>query len=178
MNKKDIIQIIKDAESKIDKIIFSSDDNSKNGIGCNQFRELANICGSAECYEEIELLVRYNEAKDRPKQSGRHGSSWDCLMKDGKMTLADIVISCMEKIKAQSEGSSCLENLSLFFGYFYWNARIWAAENSEKPNGNQRSNGNQRFNGNQKPNSNQKPNGNQKFNGNQKPYNNSGKRGQ
>lgn len=135
MNKKDIIQIIKEAEPKIDKIIFNSDDNSKNGIGCNQFRELADICRSAECYEEVELLVRYNEAKDRPKQNfkdkaPRHGSSWDCLMKDGRTTFAGIVISCMEKIKAQSEGNSCLENLSLFFGYFYWNARIWAAENS------------------------------------------------
>ncbi len=134
MNKKDIIQIIKNIEPQIKKGIFN-DDNTNKGIGCNQFRELANICNSAECYEEVELLVRYNEAKDCPKQNykdkaPRHGNSWDCLMKDNKTTLAEIVISCMEKIKAQSDENNCLKNLSLFFGYFYWNARIWAAENS------------------------------------------------
>lgn len=134
MNKKDIIKIISSVEAQINKSIFN-DDNTNKGIGCNQFRELANICNSAECYEEVELLVKYNEAKDRPKQNykdkaPRHGSSWDCLMKDNKTTLAEIVISCMEKIKAQSDENNCLKNLSLFFGYFYWNARIWAAENS------------------------------------------------
>ena len=134
MNKKDIIKIISGVENQINKSIFN-DDNTNKGIGCNQFRELANICNSAECYEEVELLVRYNEAKDRPKQNykdkaPRHGNSWDCLMKDNKTTLAEIVISCMEKIKAQSDENNCLKNLSLFFGYFYWNARIWAAENS------------------------------------------------
>lgn len=139
MNKKDIIQIIKNVEPQINKDIFNDYNNKSanndNGIGCNQFRELADICNSAECYEEIELLVKYNEAKDRPKPKKKdkifeHGKSWDCLMMDGKTTFAGIVISCMEKIKAQSDENNCLKNLSLFFGYFYWNARIWAAENS------------------------------------------------
>lgn len=139
MNKKDIIQIISSVEPQIKKSIFN-DDNTTKGMGCNQFRELANICGSAECYEEIELLVKYNEAKDRPKpkkddKTPQHGKSWDCMMNDGKTTLADIVISCMEKIKSQSGEGECLKNLSLFFGYFYWNARIWAAENRLKSPG-------------------------------------------
>lgn len=138
MNKKDIIKIISDVEAQIKKSIFSSD-NTNKGIGCNQFRELADICNSAECYEEVELLVRYNKAKDRPKQDKdkppKHGSSWDCLMNDNKTTFAGIVISCMEKIKAQSDENSCLKNFSLFFGYFYWNSRIWAAKNKMQFNG-------------------------------------------
>ncbi len=132
MNKKDIIQIISNVEAQIDKSIFKDDDNK--GIGCNQFRELADICNSAECYEEVELLVRYNEAKDCPKPN-KLPKSWNHFMKDGRTTFADIVISCMEKIKAQSDENSCLENLSLFFGYFYWNSRIWATENSMQSNG-------------------------------------------
>lgn len=129
MNKKDIIQIISGVEDQIEKSIFSGD-NTNNGIGCNQFRELADICNSAECYEEVELLVRYNEAKDcPPPNSNKFPKSWNHPMRDGR-SFADIVIDCMKKIKEQSDENNCLKNLSLFFGYFYWNARIWAAQNS------------------------------------------------
>lgn len=128
MNKKDIIQVISGVEAQIDKSIFKDDDNK--GIGCNQFRELANICNSAECYEEVELLVRYNEAKDcPPPKSDKSPKSWNRLMKDSR-TFAGIVIDCMKEIKDQSDENNCLKNLSLFFGYFYWNARIWAAKNN------------------------------------------------
>lgn len=127
MNKRDIIQLIKNVESNINKKIFKDDSRSKNDtsnnqIGCGQFRELAAICRNAECYDEVELLVRYNEAKVSK------GTSWNCLMIDNKNTFADIIVSCMKEIKAKSGADSCLKDLSLFFGYFYWHSRIWAAE--------------------------------------------------
>lgn len=133
MNKQEIIMLIKNVESNIDKEVFKDDSHSKNDtsnnkIGCGQFRELAAICRSAECYDEVELLVRYNEAKDSDQ------TSWNCPMKDNKSTFADIIISCMKEIQAESGADYCLKDLSLFFGYFYWNSRIWAAEHKKHSN--------------------------------------------
>ncbi len=123
MTKKQIIDIINKAIPTIDKDLFDDKNDSKK-IGCNQFRELAGICRHAECYEEIEMLIRYNEAKSKEKNN-----SWAMNMKDGKTTFAGIVVDCMQKVKNASDGDEdCLNNLSMLFGYFYWNARIWTAE--------------------------------------------------
>lgn len=124
MNKKEIIGIVNDAVSKeIDKSVFG-DDEKGDKIGCNQFRELSALCLKAECYEEIELQIKYNKAKINGNKS------WNKKSISGK-ALADIVIKCMEKIRDKSSDEDCLNNLSLMFGYFYWNARICAAKNNE-----------------------------------------------
>ena len=136
MTKKEIIGIVDGAiKSQIDTSVFKGDNQNKPGIGSNQFREFANICLRAECYEEVELQVMYNKAKDYPndkKNPQKRGNSWDKLMLNKKDTLADIVISCMRKVRENSSEEDCLKNLSLMFGYFYWNARIYAAENKNK----------------------------------------------
>ena len=101
---------------------------SRDKIGNNQFRELASICRNADCYEEIELLINYNTAK-------ADGGSWANLIEYSttinhsvKKKFGNIIVDQMKIIKTQSEndGDSVLENLSLFFGYMYWNARIWS----------------------------------------------------
>ena len=150
MTKQEIIEIISNAVPRIDKSIFG--ENGKNMIGSNQFRELAALCRRAECYEEIELLIRYNEAKAIvEKKDDVERNSWAALMKGGKESFAEIVVECMNSIKKASgnDETQCMQNLSLFFGYFYWNARIWTAQNklkysqtpADKPqNGNNRGN--------------------------------------
>lgn len=126
MNKQEIITIVKNTINTIDTSVFCSDEQRKgqSGIGSNQFRELASICRSAECYEEIVLLIQYNEAKD-------NGKSWSKKMKNSA-TLAKCIINGMEEIKKLSDEESCLDNLCLYFGYFYWNARIFAKKNSDE----------------------------------------------
>lgn len=131
MDKKEIITIIKNIEPELDKEVFIGEERpgkSSEGIGCNQFRELAGICRRAECYDEVELLVLYNKSKAKP------GNSWNRVMKGGKKTLADIIVSCMRTIREQSDDDNVLNELSLFFGYLYWNSRIWAAENKAADN--------------------------------------------
>lgn len=61
--KEQIIQIVKSMEGKIGKEKLGALFNKDDGIGCNQFRDLASTCRQADCYEEIELLVQYSTAK-------------------------------------------------------------------------------------------------------------------
>ncbi|MBP0956202.1 MAG: hypothetical protein J5997_02415 [Oscillospiraceae bacterium] len=135
MTKQEIIGVINEAVPKIKTDIFKEEGDKKN-IGCNQFRELANICRHSDCYEEIEMLIRYNEAKCIENKKGVIvRSSWAAYMKDGKTSLASLLRCCMNTIRDRSENEeSCMQNLSLLFGYFYWNARIWAAENKVAQN--------------------------------------------
>lgn len=130
MTKQEIIGIINEAVPKIKTDIFKEEGDKKN-IGCNQFRELANICRHSDCYEEIEMLIRYSEAKCIETKKGEIvRSSWAAYMKDGKTSLASVIQNSMEKILEKSDSEEgCMKDLSLFFGYFYWNARIWAAQN-------------------------------------------------
>ena len=152
MTKQEIIGIINEAVPKIKTDIFKEEGDKKN-IGCNQFRELANICRHSDCYEEIEMLIRYSEAKVKATNI-----SWAAAMKDNKSSFAEIIINCMKEIRGKSpDEKDCMKDLSLFFGYFYWNARIWAAENkaaesnfSDNRGGNSSYNNNFRNNGNNK----------------------------
>lgn len=137
MEKKQIIEIINRVVPEINTKIFTDDtsnNSNKKGIGSNQFRELAGICRHAECYEEIEMLIRYNEAKALgEKKRDLKLCSWASLMKDGKTSFASISVKCMREIRSASDNDEqCLHDLSLFFGYFYWNARVWSAENKQK----------------------------------------------
>ncbi len=191
MNKKEItkqkiIGIVNDAISnKIDKSVFADDD--KYGIGCNQFRELSALCLRAECYEEIELQIKYNKAKISDDKS------WNKKPQNGK-ALADVVIECMEQIKKyyknQLQESNeqqkkeieaiILKNLSLMFGYFYWNARICAAENKENyinKKQNDSNNHSQQNSGSYQKNYNGYNKSNNNRNGNYKNGNNGWKRG-
>lgn len=125
MTKFELIKLIERNENRIDESVFVNDDRSGNKLGLNQFRELAEICASAECFEEIELLMGYNIAKDKDK------NSW-AKEKDG-VSVGKVILGCMKEIeeKSKKDGDNVLKNLSLFFGYMYWKARIWAAERSQ-----------------------------------------------
>lgn len=154
MTRKEVINVVNDVKSKLDTSVFSEEEGKKGKIGCNQFRELSSICRVAECYSEIELLVKYNEAKAQP------GSSWGKNMKNNQ-TLAWCVIEGMEKIRSASDDEDCMNNLCLYFGYMYWYARIFAAENKNN-------------NSDNKPNYSGGKNNNNKNNNNK--YNNGGRR--
>lgn len=133
MTKKEILELIEDniaPNNDKERKFFSSVDKNNNvsssdeKTGNNQYRELANMCLAAQCYEEIKILIQYKEAKNDK------GISWSRRYKDS--TFAKEIISCMDKIKEQHDkdvdDKDCLNDLSLFFGYMYWNARIWSAE--------------------------------------------------
>ncbi len=129
MTNKEIIEIIdKDFKPYVSKSVFSNDNETVKSpkIGNNQFRELANICKTAQCYEEIELLVEYNTAK------AENAKSWKNEYNGKK--LGDVVVECMRIIKSKSENDDkhILINLSQFFGYLYWNARVWSDESTDK----------------------------------------------
>ena len=96
-------------------------DNRK--IGCNQFRDISALCRGAECYEEIEMLIRYSMSKCNS------GASWmfDC---GGGTMFGSIILECMEDIY-NTDKKKCTEDLELFFGYLYWQSRIWAAESQK-----------------------------------------------
>ena len=100
MTKKDIISLVEEIGKDIGnqkKFLFS--ENETNGkIGNNQFRELASICRSAECYDEIELLIKYNTAKSI---KNKKDESWAVLC--GNKRFGDVVIEKMEKIQEKEE---------------------------------------------------------------------------
>lgn len=136
MTNKELLKIIdKNIAPKTDreKTFFASKDKKNNvssadeKTGNNQYRELANICLNAECFEEIELLIMYKEAKTV------NGISWSKSYKN--KNLAKIILECMKIIKDKSTDENnnyndevCRNNLSLFFGYLYWSARVWSAD--------------------------------------------------
>lgn len=129
MTKKDIIALVNEIGSCISKeersLLFVKEGTSGNNkkIGCNQFRDIASLCKSAECYEEIEMLIRYNMAKCK------NGESWmfNC---GNKKLFGEIVLGNMSKINNAEikNDTEVLKSLELYFGYLYWQSRIWTAE--------------------------------------------------
>ena len=133
--KSDIIQLIKQMETDIGNNtlygLFNSSysaDGKKN-VGCNQFRGIASDCRAAECYEEIMLFIRYTQSKaDRD-------ASWKTKCANGK-PFGELVTDYMEKVKAlcgENAGwDEVRETIRMFFGYLYWQSRIWA-DQCERP---------------------------------------------
>lgn len=135
MKKRDIIGIVSEMETHIGKKNLSSlfvKENSKNDnkkIGCNQFRDIAALCRGAECFEEIEMLIRYNMAKCRS------GESWMFNCKDGEL-FGDIILDNLSEIKRadKENDNEVRKSFELYFGYLYWQSRIWAAESASYGN--------------------------------------------
>lgn len=128
LEKKQILLLVKELGEQIGSEnlgeLFQEDkEQSDYKIGHGQFRELAALCSAAECYDEIELLVQYNTAK------AKQGRSWAKMCRNQKF--GDLVVSFMQKIKAVDQNASeaeVLKDLMHFFGYLYWQARVWSAE--------------------------------------------------
>lgn len=127
-HKKDILLIITQMESEIGRSamqsLFDSSGNAtgEKKVGCNQFREIANDCRIADCYEEILLLLRYTEAKSK------NGVSWKTKCSNNK-TFGEIVIANMSKVRSfanQNDWDTVKELLQMYFGYLYWQSRVWA----------------------------------------------------
>ena len=135
--KKEILGFIKDIKQDIGEAALSGlfDGTEKasgaKGIGCGQFRELAMDCRVAECYDEMLLLIRYNQAK-----VSREKTSWKTVCANGK-TFGDIIADHMEKVRAlcgeNAEWDDMREPMQLFFGYLYWQSRVWADEYAGAP---------------------------------------------
>ena len=128
--KEQIIQIVKGMEGKIGKEKLGALFNKDDGIGCNQFRDLASTCRQADCYEEIELLVQYSTAKAKitrdKKTKELEGKSWKTKISDGR-TFGELVVSCMREVREiDPTHAQEMYLLELFFGYLYWQSRIWS----------------------------------------------------
>ena len=140
LKKEQILKWIQELGNSIGKENLSElfqDDKAQGDkkIGHGQFRELAALCGSAECYEEIELLVKYNTAK------AAYGQSW--AKKCGSQQFGDMIVSYMEKIKeSEQNAADVLPDLMHFFGFLYWQSRVWSMENPEQKNNDKNSNWN------------------------------------
>lgn len=124
MDKKNIIEMVSNmkqdiGETNINRIFSDVKSDNNNSIGTSQFVEIANLCNSAECYEEIELLIQYNIAKAK-------GKSWAFPCNNNK-TFGSIVIKCMEKVHKDNNDDdiNTLKDLSLYFGYLFWQAKVW-----------------------------------------------------
>lgn len=135
--KEEIIRIVADMENQIGTDIMGdlfqkeSTNSSDEKIGTNQFREIASMCTKAEIYEEIELLVKYTIAKVIPEKKKKNGEIQEAVYKSwkkicsNKKWFGENVLDAMAKVKALDENNT-LKNMELFFGYLYWQARIWA----------------------------------------------------
>ena len=120
--KKQILDIVAAMETqigteKLPGLLSRESRGEGNQIGCNQFREIAALCRQAESCEEIKLMIQYNIAKSKDD------ISWKYKCSNGKR-FGDIVLSSMDKVIAIND--EVLENMELYFGYLYWQARVWA----------------------------------------------------
>lgn len=141
LEKKQIILMVQELGRRIGNSDLGDlfQDDTKQGdnkIGHGQFRELAALCGAAECYEEIELLVKYNTAKAAEKV--KIGKSWAkrCQRCDNQR-FGDLIIDYMKKIKeTEQNAADVLADMMHFFGYLYWQSRVWSMENPVQKNDN------------------------------------------
>ncbi|MBR3045476.1 MAG: hypothetical protein IKI45_13470 [Oscillospiraceae bacterium] len=121
IGKEDLSELFQDDTAQGDK-----------KIGHGQFRELASLCSAAECYEEIELLVKYNTAKAKSQKSWAK----ECFACKNKK-FGDLIIEYMRRIKeTEPNDTDVLKDLMHFFGYLYWQSRVWSMENPSQSNGN------------------------------------------
>lgn len=136
--KEEIIKIVTDMENQIgtekmgDLFQKESISSKDTKIGSNQFRDIASMCAKAESYAEIELMIKYNIAKANIEKS------WKLICSNNKI-FGDIILDSMNKVTKIDE-TKILENMELFFGYLYWQARIWADRYSNDSNKNKNHN--------------------------------------
>ena len=122
--KEEIIRIVTDMENQIGTDIMGdlfqkeSTSSKDKKIGSNQFRDIASMSAKAESYAEIEHMIKYSIAK------ANDGKSWKLKCRNNKI-FGDIILDSMKKVTKIDE-TKILENMELFFGYLYWQARIWA----------------------------------------------------
>lgn len=120
--KEQVIDIVKAMEKQIGTDVmgdlFDKENGNNKKIGSNQFRNIAATCRKAESYEELELMIQYSIAK----VGGTYSWKTDCA---NKKTFGANILEAMQQVKA-IDNENVLEHLELFFGYMYWQIRVWA----------------------------------------------------
>lgn len=143
LEKKQIILMVQELGDRIGSTdlgdLFQDDKTQGDKkIGHGQFRELAALCDAADCFDEIELLVKYNTAKSKPHQSWAK----ECQSCNNQK-FGELIISYMKTIRdTEQNDSDVLTNLMHFFGYLYWQSKVWSMENPTQNNNHGRSFGN------------------------------------
>ena len=136
--KQEIIRIVEQMKDTIGENalrgLFDSGDRAtgEKRVGCNQFREIASDCRYADCYEEIVLLVRYTQAKSK------RGESWKKVCAN-REPFGEVVVDGMNRVKGlcgTEDWEKIREPLQLFFGYLYWQSRIWSDQYAQQNGGN------------------------------------------
>ena len=143
LEKKQIILMVQELGRKIGNAdlgeLFQDDKTQGDKkIGHGQFRELAQLCVGAECYEEIELHMKYNTAKAKPRQSWAKECQ-EC----NNQKFGELIVGYMKTIRdTEQNDSDVLKDLNYFFGYLYWQSRVWSMENPTQNNNQGRNSGN------------------------------------
>lgn len=84
--------------------------------------------------DEIKLLVKYNTEKSVQNKSWAKKCSLCQNQKFG-----DLIVSYMKKIReTEHNDADVLIDLTYFFGYLYWQSRVWTMENPVRNNNNGR----------------------------------------
>lgn len=82
----------------------------KNKVGSSNIRGVASAVQNAECFKEIELYIKYKEAK-------RNG--WDESL--GSKTFANIILDHLKELtNGVNEDQEKIHIASKYFGYLYW----------------------------------------------------------
>ena len=129
--KEQIINIVKAMEKQIGTDVMGKLFDKE--IGSNQFRNIAATCRKAESYEELELMIQYSIAKVGDTYSWKTNCA-------NRKTFGANILESMQQVKA-IDTENVLENLELFFGYMYWQVKVWADNNhnqQHRPNRNRR----------------------------------------
>lgn len=85
---------------------------NNSSIGSSNLKSLSAMVLNADCYEEIELFIRYKTGK---------GNGWEKTLPKSNKKFGDFIIEKIREIKNESgDDKKAIENISLFFGYLYW----------------------------------------------------------
>lgn len=126
MEKKQILQKVEDVK----KTNFLNN----SSIGSSNLKSLSAMVLNADCYEEIELFIKYKTGK---------GYGWERTLPNSNKKFGDYIIEKIREIKKESvDDKEAIENISLFFGYLYWLKR--SLEDQGNNNNNNKNNSKKR----------------------------------
>lgn len=134
MEKSILIGFTKEiAEGTQIKDVLGERESSASVLGRTQFRTMAEMCNNASAFEEIRFMVEYKMAK---------GNGWQKTINKDNERCGDVILRYLDKIKQEFDEENAgeepakeddkekelLHNISLFFGYLYWQATILIKE--------------------------------------------------
>lgn len=80
--------------------------------GATNIRGIANLCGNADCYEELRLYIEYKIGKD---------NGWRTKLADNRI-FGNAVLADMDKIYEDTgkDDKKTISRVGMYFGYLYW----------------------------------------------------------